>query len=234
MSNMLVERARSYVDSLKKPDFLIDRCTRYWESEPRDAVYTVALDYAAAGTRVREKATAVTALLVSWNARYYTAERYEFKKRIGDDVERILSSSQGIFDEWAKANPRLQAVNLEKLESDILHAFSAFRNSRSIGLVGAAKSLHLLFPGLFVPWDDNIKSGYHRLHKDYGRAYENDDICYFRFLEICQQVVRVLASKTDGAGLTESHPAFRSLGQRRTLPKMLDECNYMEFTFDKQ
>jgi hypothetical protein len=128
---------------------------------------------------------------------------------------------------------RLGTVDMdESFLEHVVTVFSIFSSKKSMQTTGASKALHLIAPELFVMWDASIRQTYHRLHDDYSRAWSPDGRCYAKFLVTCNEIAAAL--ETDRKQLAERHPSFIIFGFRKTLPKMIDECNFMKFFLNKQ
>src|SRR5205807_4878965 len=129
------------------------------------------------------------------------------------------------------ANLRLGEGELSDNRATIRRLYEGFSKEDSIGWIGAAKALHILLPQLFVAWDTAIATSYHRIHEDYRKRSNEKERCigcYLRFLENCESIAAQL--RRNGVSiLMNNHPA-RKHGIRRTLAKMIDECNWIRFT----
>jgi hypothetical protein len=222
-----VKEVESFLQSLGEPKFLIEGCKRYFDYEPRDAVYTVVLDYISCHGARFERATAVTALLLSWNARYYATHPQQ-KSKVAESIEVKLTKTEDLaaFENDGLASPRF-----DEQFDEVARVFDLF-NDESMGLVGASKALHVLKPALFIPWDNSILEGYHRLHPKFGR-FEKDEECYAEFLRQCRTASLSVLSRVTERDLARQHPAFVHFNQQRRITKMIDECNYCFFTGHK-
>ncbi len=93
---------------------------------------------------------------------------------------------------------------------------------------GTGKILHTINPQLFVMWDSNIAHGY-------GLGSGNNDDCAGRyanrFLPRMQRLLRhALKERTQQTGESREQ-VLRALCEcGHTLPKVLDEFNYVKFT----
>ena len=81
---------------------------------------------------------------------------------------------------------------------------------------GTTKLMHGMNPNLFVMWDKGI-------YDHYG-CYPNS-IGYIRFMESMQEVIK---------GILKQHNKEEIIkGTNRTLPKLIDEYNWMHFRTSK-
>ena len=119
---------------------------------------------------------------------------------------------------------------------EIKRVYGVWQSMKSIRMTGASKILHFLVPWLFVPWDDAIRKFYHSECNHTGHTVGDPD-CYLEFMKTCNEIAAALLEKCkcrDYRYLSYLHPAYIARGDIRTIPKMLDECNYMWIQMGKR
>lgn len=217
-------RVRSHLEKLTHPSYLEELCRTFAEKEKRDIVYMLVLDYVTshAGSS-KHFSLAVDHFLRVWNSAYY-----ENNPRVDVGLHSDLEE----LHESCKAD--LQALNEKCLGgldtqdmSSARKLFELFGKRKSIAWTGASKALHMAAPHTFMMWDTSIREAYHQLHtQSHGYAE-----CYLEFMDQSNELAKQILRSGDGHKITESHPSFVQLQFRKTLAKMIDECNYMEFTW---
>jgi hypothetical protein len=228
------------VFELKDPDKLIMGCIEFHEIEPRDIVYTVARKMTLGNSEYHIMA-GIEVLLLNWNAVYLQKQPDKVRRSLGNEILEAYRSSKNDLD--ILKNKRLETVDLR--DSDIVKrikdTFRSFSKYRSIETTGASKAIHLINPKLFMMWDSEIRRNYHRLHPFYRIKAETFAECYVEFMKNMQDVARSILQKKSMKRIWKMHlvrskdpqlvNAF-SQAAVETLPKMLDECNYVKFKQD--
>jgi hypothetical protein len=130
---------------------------QFGAGEPRDLYYRVAgplLSSALADENARPTvAEALALLLLSWNSSYY-----RFRPPDPDHLDRIAAlvrRNRAMID--AFRGRRLVSLVVDDRDA-IARLFDDFE--RELGIVGAAKALHLLAPDFFPIWDRRIATAY--------------------------------------------------------------------------
>jgi len=220
-----VEKVSKFIEELKEPSNLLAGCRKFVEGEPRDYLY-ILCSYFSASSNSRGKVFAVDKLLREWNISYYRY-RPSLKQRICNDLDNFLKGN----------NPQLaslQAKMLGQLDSSDIEVtsglYEALSKYYSIGQTGASKVLHIFIPKVFVMWDDFICKEYHHLHSGHK---PQDIVCYREFVKTCNEVAKAIRTKISEEELSICHPSFEVSGFKKTLAKMIDECNYAQFTLPR-
>jgi len=124
-------------------------------------------------------------------------------------------------------------LNDDELKETIKRIFLEFSSKRSIGFTGASKILHVLNPFVFMMWDNNIRSAYHKLHTDNHKLGSPE--CYLEFLRQSQEIIKTILNKRSEDDIWSDHLTFidkdfmMAFSFRESMLKMLDECNYVRF-----
>jgi hypothetical protein len=176
-------------------------------NEPRDLFYRVAtelVDLALRGATSLTVAEALAVLLQTWNKTYYQYRKFDNAHFAS--IAQLLVTHQGRLAGYRKRT----IDNLDRTDRTIVSTlFQAFE--RVLGLVGAAKALHLLAPGLFPLWDRAIADAYGLA---LGGAGSNGDR-YWRFMLIAKQQCLELSRQDSGC---------------KNPLKSIDEYNYCKYT----
>jgi len=232
---------RKFVSEMKSPDKLLRGCEKFHEMEPRDIIYLVARKI------ILEKPDSeyhilagVEVLLLVWNAVYLQRQPDHVKRSLENDILQAYRSTKDDF-EFLK-DKKLETINLNDLDvvNRIKKIFKTFSGQKSIESTGASKAIHLIRPDLFMMWDNEIKRNYHRLHPSYGIKSEDLEECYIEFMKTMNEVARaILEQKTIDEirqmyyeRVYSKEPQLMNVFSHaivESLPKMLDECNYMKF-----
>ena len=234
----MVSRAEveEFINSIKEPEVLLRYCRKYHEQEPRDIAYVISRYIV-----IKGKSTPVFTLagckliVITWNAARYQRLGKEVKRRLSSDIAKAYEEAKGLLSFFD--GMRLENVEFDdELRDKVGLAFRAFSSKPSIGVTGASKLLHLLNPSFFMMWDSLIRQAYHKLH--YMRHSANTEACYVDFLQDSQAILRALLSKVSEEELWERHMEFmdqeviKAFSYRETILKMLDEANYVRFTYE--
>jgi hypothetical protein len=158
-------------------------------------------------------------LLATWNAARFSKVHFEI-----DALRNVLTELGDDFDALAGYN--IQTIELEFHRDRIETIFNRLATIKGVDYTGAAKLMHLLLPELFVAWDAYIRGRNDKNERFYSRLpcvftrkwclvrYDESGCGYVDFLLDMQRRVRGLAY---GKG-------------NKTLPKNLDEWNYVQVT----
>lgn len=223
---------------MQKPNILLQGCKKFHNMESRDIAYVVAsylLKKCPRGGNCNILA-GVKMLLLTWNNVYIQREPEEVKRKMDKEILQGYRKINDILSKLKKE--KLESIDLEnpKIIQMIKTAFKKLSAKKSIGPTGASKILHLLNPNLFIMWDLKIKKAYHKLHRYQKKKHkEGSEECYIELMRNLQQIAKNLVTKISAKELWEKHPKahlnfvnfFRA---KESIPKMLDECNYVRFT----
>lgn len=242
MVRFSIDDVRQFVSEMKNPEKLLRGCRKYHELEPRDILYVAARE-----VMLKKPASelhllaGVKILLLTWNAVYFQRLPASIKESIEKD---ILEAHQKTKEDFASlSSERLESIDLNSpvRVREIKRIFKAFSGRRSIETTGASKAIHLIHPELFVMWDSRIRTNYHRLHPSYRIRSEAGDECYIEFMKTSQEMAKAVLQRSTMDEMRQEHTVQSKEPQLlnafpqaalESLPKMLDECNYVKFTND--
>jgi len=221
------QKISQFIEWLKDPSNVIIGCNVFARSEPRDQIYVLCMNLAAEPDP-KGKLFAIDSLLREWNKKSF----YRFRP---DLLEKITPDIQDFLRQQGHQIETLEGTTLGHLDSSEVQLASELywklSKYESIRQTGASKALHMMVPRFFVMWDDKISSAYHRLHS--GHKVQ-EAACYQEFMRTCNEIAESVMSKASEKELSTKHPSFKVSGFKKTLAKMIDECNYAEFTLKKQ
>ncbi|WP_455365060.1 hypothetical protein [[Eubacterium] cellulosolvens] len=145
-------------------------------------------------------------------------------------LAKTLRSCSQIFsqfrdDHLEKVNPDYLFNHSEPIEEAFWRISSVRAGRRSIGPTATSKILHLVNPQFFMMYDRNIRLGYGCSENESG---------YMHFMLIMKQLGDNLIyeyASTRKISKTEAlhHLAAECKSSATTLPKLLDEYNWIEF-----
>ncbi len=201
--------ARDVTASFPTPtkEALSDAHAIFLANETRQADYDQAareVEVALHKRSPKELASALLVLLRSWNKQYYHFRPFRAQDRV--DLEALLDR------EWLHFLP-FRARSIDSLcEQDRPAVISLYASFEGVlGPVGAAKSLHLLAPGLFPIWDRAVAAAYGLPLLRVGKNAAK----YHRFMLIAKEQVAAVGGE-------------HTLGLN--LLKAIDEWNYCLYT----
>lgn len=218
---------------MKLSEKFLERCRIFHEREKRHEEFPKA--HEKGGIR------GIKHILEKWNPRVWG--RVDEEDAI-DQVRDALEESREVLDRLSGKD--LLESDLRDCPDEIKEAFKAFEKRKAIKITGASKALHLLNQDLFVMWDIEIRRNYHeRLHKKkipFGlhHAEKDHEKCYYAFLLDCKELAKELQRERTPQELVSDHlndlspstrETYEKYGYRETIPKMIDEFNYVTFTF---
>lgn len=149
--------------------------------------------------------------------------------RVKWDDSKIIHCIKEAIRQSSHHFEKLQNETLEEIEinddvkTTIEEIFNGFRNvevggGRRLGSVGASKLMHIILPELFPMWDGQMI---------YAYGYKNDGAeNYISFMKEMQEEAKELlnsCNKTKEVVCNE----FEFHRERRTLPKLIDEYNFV-------
>lgn len=160
-------------------------------------------------------------LLATWNVTRFSKVHFE--------IDALRNALKDLHDDFsAFAGYSIQTVDLEFHRSRIEAMFNRLAPIKGVEYTGAAKLLHLMLPELFVAWDVYIRGGgdersYSQLPCVISRKW-----CLVRYDQTgCGYVDFLLDMQSRVRGLAYVHGG-------KTLPKNLDEWNYVRVTIPMQ
>jgi len=236
-----VTDVRRFVSEMKSPEKLLRGCEKFHEMEPRDIMYLVARKIILENPNAEYHILAgIEVLLLTWNTVYLQRQPEKVKRSLEGDILEAYRNTKNDF-EFLK-DKKLETIDLKDpdIVNRIKRIFKTFISHKSIESTGASKAIHLINPELFMMWDNEIKKNHHKLHPFYRIRSESSEECYVEFMKMMQEVARgILEQKTINEirqmyndGIYSKEPQLVNVFSQATkesLPKMLDECNYMKF-----
>ena len=179
------------------------------EEEPRNLFYTVAMALikrALAGDVAVSLAESVAVLLQTWNASYYRFHK-RFTTAHFREIEALLDKRRETLTAF---RPRsLDSFNPED-KPVVERLFTEFE--MVLGVVGAAKCLHLLAPRFFPLWDTKIAN---RAYGIYFRSQGENASLYL----LLMKQVKLQCTRLGGEATLGRNPL-----------KAIDEFNYCTHT----
>jgi len=225
-----------FISEMKNPAKLLRGCRIFHKVEPRDLAYIVARKI------ILERPDSfyhiiagVESLLLVWNIVYIRFLPKKTRQGLEEDLMKAYESARG--DIKLLGDEKLQSIELHdsNITNRLQAIFKCFQEYDSIGVTGASKTLHLIRPDLFVMWDGEIRKNYHKLHQNKWHAI---DQCYVEFLKQTQEIARGLLHQRSAEEIWKMYPIHSiepqlvemfSEASVKSLPKMIDECNYVRF-----
>jgi hypothetical protein len=223
-----------YIESIKDPEKFLEYCKKFHEEELRDIAYVVSrnvvsrdpgnISFILAGAKV---------IIITWNVVRFQRLPKEVRDSLEKDILEAYTRTKLRLEKLE--GKRLENLNLDngELGEIIKRIFLEFSSKRSIGFTGASKILHVLNPFVFMMWDNNIRSAYHKLHT--GNHKLGSPECYLEFLKQSQGIIKTILNKRSEDEIWSDHLTFidkdfmTAFSFRESMLKMLDECNYVRF-----
>ena len=226
----------SFVQRLKDPAFVIRGCHLVWKTSSHEitsaAFDHIWRDFLRDGHNKPDWHTRLGIaylMTLEWNKPFFINnpdQLWKFRNDIEDAFEqtrRKLETLEGLY---------LGSASFDLYADLVKGVYETWSLKPSIRMTGASKLLHFLIPWLFMPWDDAIRRYYHEECKHTGHQIGDAD-CYLEFMRTCNDIAAALLEKCrckNYRQLAYLHPAYAARGDIRTIPKMLDECNYAWIT----
>ncbi len=142
-------------------------------------------------------------LSATWNKREFMKASSEFP--LNEFREVVKEVCQPLFKKLD--GMKFENVNFDDIESEVIRLYNNLSKFKGIKYVGASKIMHLRNPGLFVMWDTKIRQKY--------KFWSTSAKKYFDFNKRMQSISQHIEWKD----------------KNKTLPKAIDEYNFMKFTF---
>lgn len=198
---------------------------QFEDHELRKVLYDAARQKRANG-EIRD---AIKIVLLGWNWRAYNDTDLS-NEDLNRQVEGFIESNRRLLDYLASAGHTLETINLEhsfggtSLEEHMVKEFNDFLDNPAIGYTGASKAFHMLYPAVFMMWDQAIKDAYHqegeprhrKASAGKGEHTSGTGECYVVFLKEIKEFVE---SELDMKQFSNKTPA-----------KVMDEYNYAKYT----
>jgi hypothetical protein len=160
-------------------------------------------------------------LLATWNAARFSKVHFEI-----DALRNALTDLRDDFS--ALAGYDIQTVDLGFHRGRIEAMFNRLAAIKGVEYTGASKLLHLMLPELFVPWDAYIRGGTDERFYSGLPCVISGKWCLVRYEQIgCGYVDFLLDMQSRVRDLAYAKCS-------KTLPKNLDEWNYVRVTIRVQ
>ena len=155
--------------------------------------------------------------LNKWKCRLPYNCKHQLLSSLSQQIPRFVNSLQGL---------KLENVNLSQNTQNIINAYDTLNSV--IKPTGTSKVLHLIIPDLFPMWDQKIAEAYGI--KPNQRTGEN----YIKFMEKMQNILKKLINKINKNNPQQAIQKIKNstFQGKYSLPKILDEYNYMKFTYN--
>lgn len=150
--------------------------------------------------RAGYRVEALLLILSTWN---FARFRYALRSFRVDRFEQTLRRLEPTFRKFYRRD--FATINFPHHTQDIKHLFTTLANIKGIEKTGAPKLMHLKAPRVFVMWDGAIR-------RHYG-CRRGDAADYVTFLKLMQARFGATTMRSD-----------------RTLPKLIDEHNFLTIT----
>lgn len=163
--------------------------------------------------------------LRSWGCRQFKTDDTEMS--IKNLTDWYLRNSKFLPD------PKLNLLDGDEIHFDITSSiFDRLQNTKiserynatsevTVGPVGAAKILFALRPNFYSPWDRPICQ---------GKGYQLDGHGYIEYLKDIQETLKALETECKGRGLELADLIKITNRPISTLPKLIDEFNWVTIT----
>ena len=150
------------------------------------------------------------------------------------DLARILEIYSNIFPNMKNLENE-SLIDIDFSSGNAKHiclVFDSIANcckSKRYESTDASKMLHVIIPKLFVMWDDNIRANLVGGRRD-GKCYAEE------FMPRMQELARQLLEgyiQENGGDYDSASDKISQLANNHTLAKLIDEFNYLRFTWKK-
>jgi len=186
------------------------KCDEFEKEEGRSDFYYLALE-------IKDKYPihATVIILATWNIgrfRYMLSDPQNLS-----DLKKALESCMPLFRKLS--NVGFKTANFDKLREDIKSVYSTLSKVNGVEYTGASKIFHLFCPNLIVMWDSYIRKEYSK--RKYRDTYK----------------IKIQAEKPTAEDFLNFQKLMQKIfghikwdNKRKTLPKAIDEYNYVTYT----
>jgi len=192
-------------------DELKEKCKEFEKIEGRASFYHLALE-------IKEiyPLQASIIILATWNMGRFRFFASDSKNLV--ELKVALDSCKPLFNNLKDKDFR--TINFDKIANEIKNIYSILSKVKGVEFTGASKIFHLFCPKLIVMWDSYIRDEYKK--KKYEKKYnirieENTPEDFLNFQKLMQKIF--------------GHIDWSD--ERKTLPKAIDEYNYVMFTLPR-
>jgi hypothetical protein len=211
-------------------------CQAYWDQEPRDAMYRVAIDLVTErwAHDAGDVADGLGVILLTWNHAAYRYDAFDFGK-----LEEFLRVNRPELDAFRKRSitsfqPNEDSQPIKAMFGKTMDALVTTKNKKR-SPVGVAKALHIIAPQFFPLWDVAIATGWNCLW-----SYKKDAASqYVEFTKYAQAAAAALdaeyGARSPAAAKLPVAPdlasALSELCRRpKSLLKFIDEYCFAKYT----
>jgi hypothetical protein len=146
-------------------------------------------------------------ILAVWNVARF---RFIPNKKYGETLDKLKEAiDEGKLKFESLEGKDFRTFNFNEIGEPVKKIYSKLSEIEGVKHTGASKVMHLLNRDLFLMWDSDMR-------KEYGYPKANEDD-YLHYLKKMQDKVKNIE-------LTMPN---------KTLPKIIDEFNFMEITFQR-
>lgn len=150
--------------------------------------------------RAGHQVEALLLILATWNSARF---RYALQRFRVDRFEQTLRRLEPTFRKFYRRD--FATIDFDQHTQDIKRLFTTLANIKGIEKTGAPKLMHLKAPRVFMMWDGAIR-------RHYG-CRRGDAADYVMFLKLMQARFGTITKRSE-----------------RTLPKLIDEHNFLTIT----
>lgn len=190
---------------------LKEKCGEFEEKEGRAGFYDLAIEI-----KDIYPLQAAVIILATWNV-----GRFRFIVNNPQNLSNLrnaLTQCKPIFE--ALKNKDFKTCNFDELKEEIEKVYSILSKVEGVEYTGASKVFHLFCPNLIVMWDSCIRDEYKKkkYEDEYGiRIQGKTSEDFLKFQKLMQKIF--------------GHLNWDE--KKKTLPKAIDEYNYVKFTLPK-
>ena len=178
-------------------------CQDYEDKEGRARYYDVAIEIAQ-----DHPLQASVIILAVWNVARF---RFLSNEEYGETLDKLKETiEEGRLQFGGLKEKDFKTFDFDEIEKPIKEIYSKISGIEGVKNTGASKVMHLLNKDLFLMWDSYMRD-------EYGFSDKANEQGYFEYLKKIQ-------GKVKNVELTMSN---------KTLPKIIDEFNFMEITFPR-
>ncbi|MCK4352664.1 hypothetical protein KAW65_04575 [candidate division WOR-3 bacterium] len=233
---MKKEKINEILQDIRDPDRLLEACKRYHnEVEKRGIAYAVSkYIISKEPSNYNYILASIKLILITWNAVRFQRLKKRVQIKIDDNILGAYKYCEKDLNKLKEE--KLESIDLNVYGEKIKKVFKSFSEKKSIGYTGASKALHLINPELFMMRDDSITKAYHILSPNYRKRKIKHEESYLEFMEVSQRIAKELLKKTSKEEIWKKHwdsmdkEFMRAFYYKETLPKMMDEYNYVKIT----
>jgi len=191
---------------------LKEKCRKFEKRERRAIFYKLASEI-----KDDHPLQAAVIILATWNAgRFRLAGKKEIIK-----LKDALNSCKPLFDKLK--DKEFRTSNFDELANEIKEIYSKLSKIKGVKHTGASKIFHLFCPNLIVMWDNCIRGEYgkKKCRERYGIKIEGNNPTWQDFLNFQKLMQKIFG-----------HVDWNE--KEKTLPKAIDEYNYVECHFESE